>query len=107
MIEEGRVRYEQRKESGLEGDFLTEVKPVADEVKVLLDQWIVIAAQWIQIEKPPYINEKQLTATYDHIEKISIQSFYPKSSRKIFIDSYQSAQFVLQSILHHKRMMED
>jgi hypothetical protein len=102
IIDEGKLRYEERRVSGSEGNFLMEVKPIADHAKTILDQWIVLASEWIYLEKPAYLNEKQLAATYDHIEKISIQSFYPKTSRKLFISSYQSAQYVLQSIVKYK-----
>lgn len=106
-IENGKEQFEKSKSSGIEGDFFLDVKPFADLVKSTLDEWIVLATKWVQAEKPSFINEKQLETTYDHIEKISIQSFYPKTSRKLYLSSFQSAQFVLQSIctslqIHHK-----
>jgi hypothetical protein len=102
-IEEAKAQYEKTKSSGIEGDFFLDVKPFADLVKSTLDEWIVMASKWVQTEKPSFINEKQLVTTYDHIEKISIQSFYPKTSRKIYLSSFQSAQFVLQSICSNLR----
>jgi hypothetical protein len=106
-IEEGKEQFEKSKSSGIDGDFFLEVKPFADLVKNILDEWIVMAIKWVQTEKPSFINEKQIKTTYDHIEKISIQSFYSKTSRKLYLSSLQSAQFVLQSIcsslqIHHK-----
>jgi hypothetical protein len=101
FLERGKDQFEQSKSSGHEGDFFLEVKPFADMVKETLDVWVIIAKKWIQSERPPFINETQLDTTYDHIEKISIQSFYPKTSRKIFISSFQSSQYVLQSILQY------
>jgi hypothetical protein len=98
FIEEGKARFEISKSSGIEGDFFLDVKPFADNVKKTLDEWIIRATHWVQTEKPSYINKKQLETTYDHIEKISIQSFYPKTSRKLYLSSYQSAYFVLQSV---------
>lgn len=106
-IEEGKEQFEKSKSSGIDGDFFLDVKPFADLVKSTLDEWIVMANKWVQTEKPSFINEKQLKTTYDHIEKISVQSFYSKTSRKLYLSSSQSAQFVLQSIcsslqIHHK-----
>lgn len=101
IIEIGREQFEKSKITGIQGDFFLEVKPFADIVKGILDKWIDIVTKWILLEKPLFINEKQIQTTYEHIENISIQSYYPKTSRKLFISSYQSAQFVLQSILHH------
>jgi hypothetical protein len=97
-LEKGKEQFEKSKSSGIEGDFFLDVKPFADLVKSTLDEWLVMAIKWVLAEKPSFINEKQLETTYDHIEKISIQSFYPKTSRKLYLSSFQSAQFVLQSI---------
>lgn len=101
LIEKAKTQFEISKASSREGDFFLDVKPFADLVKDTLDDWIMLAKKWIQLERPSIINEKQLEITYDHIEKISIQSFYPKTSRKLFLSSLQSAQFVLQSILQY------
>ncbi|MFD2445817.1 YppE family protein [Bacillus sp. CGMCC 1.16607] len=99
LIEKGKEHFEKAKTSGKEGDFFTEVKPFSDIVKITADEWLDVAIRWIQIRNPKYINQKQLETTYDHLEKISIQSFYPNTSRKIFLSSIQSSQFVLQSII--------
>ncbi|WP_442594463.1 YppE family protein [Neobacillus sp. D3-1R] len=101
LLEKGRIQFEESKSSGKEGDFYSEVKPFADLVKTTCDEWLPIAIQWIQIDKPPFINKKQLETTYEHLEKMGIQAFYPTTSRKHFISSLQSAQFVLQSILQY------
>ncbi|MHC0035763.1 YppE family protein [Pseudoneobacillus sp. C159] len=99
ILEFVREQFETVKTSGKEGDFYSEVKPFAERVKLLLDQWSSLAVNYIQLEKPTYLNENQLHTTYDHIEKISIQCFYPKTSRKIFLNSLRSAQFVLESVM--------
>jgi hypothetical protein len=99
LLEYIKVKYETVKENGKEGDFFLEVRPFAERVKQLLDQWHSLAIHYIQLEQPLYLNESQLITTYDHIEKLSIQCFYPKTSRKLFLNSTRSAQFVLESIL--------
>jgi hypothetical protein len=99
LLEYTKVKYETVRENGEEGDFFLEVKPFAERVKQLLDQWHSLAINYIQLEQPLYLNENQLITTYDHIEKLSIQCFYPKTSRKLFLNSHRSAQFVLESII--------
>lgn len=101
FIEKGKEQFENTKNSGIEGDFFSEVKPFADLVKDVCEEWSVLATSWIRSEDPPYLNEKQLLTALEHIEKISIQSFYPKTSRKLFFSSVQSAQYVLESILYN------
>lgn len=101
LINKGKIQFEKSKSSGQEGDFYLEVKPFADLVKKTCDEWLAIASQWIGREVPQFINQKQLETTYDHIEKMGIQAFFPSTSRKNFISSLQSSQFVLESILLH------
>jgi hypothetical protein len=100
FIEIGREEFERSKNTGREGDFFTEVKPFADQVKLCCDEWIELAIQWIRKEKPLYMNEKQVQTTYEHLEKMSIQAFYSSTSRKNFLSSLQSAQYVLHSIVN-------
>ncbi|HYK74541.1 MAG TPA: YppE family protein [Pseudoneobacillus sp.] len=99
QLEKIRIQFEKSKSSGQESDFYSEVKPFADLVKKTCDDWLEIATKWIQTEDPKFINKKQIETTYENIEKIGIQAFYPNTSRKHFLSSFQSSQFVLQSIL--------
>lgn len=101
LIEKGREQFEKSKSSGEEGDFFLEVKPFSDLVRSVSDEWLGLVTKWIRTENPKFINQKQIETTYEHLEKMGIQSFYPKTSRKIFLSSIQSAQFVLQSIINH------
>lgn len=91
--------YEEVKETKVKGDFFTEVKPFADSVKEVNDEWQHMARAWIREEKPKHLHEKQIESTYEQIEMLSVQAFYPDTSRKRFIDTLQSVRFILSSLL--------
>lgn len=99
IVEETKKQFEKSKETGKEGDFFLEVKPFAELVKKTSEEWILIAAKWVETEKPLFINKKQLESTFEHLENIAIQSFYPTTSRKRFLSSVQTVEYVLKSIL--------
>lgn len=99
-LNQAKERFEMAKSSGEEGDFYSEVKPFADLVRKESDTWKIKAIDWINEKKPLYINDKQIDNTCEHLEKMSIQCFYPKTSRKQFLNYLQSAQYVLQNILN-------
>jgi hypothetical protein len=100
-VQVGKEQYETRKSSGQEGDFFQEVKPFADKVKNAYEDWYKLASKWVLEERPTFINDKQLQNTCEHLENISIQSFFPKASKKRYISAVQSAEFVLESILNN------
>lgn len=92
-------RYKRIKESGLKGDFYTEVKPFADEVKQVNDEWKDAAIFWIAAEMPKNIHQQQIDSCHEHIEVISIQSFFPETSRTRFKNLVSSSIYVLQTIV--------
>lgn len=50
-------KYEETKESGMEGDFFNEVKPFADSVKEINDSWRAAALDWIGREAKEFASE--------------------------------------------------
>ncbi|WP_257391418.1 YppE family protein [Cytobacillus gottheilii] len=92
-------KYKEIKISGEKGDFYTEVKPFADEVKEVNDEWKQTVIQWIQTERPKNIHEQQIDSCHEHIEIISIQSFFPETSRTRFKNLVSSSIYVLQTIV--------
>lgn len=81
--------------SGEKGDFLTEVKPFADEVQVISEHWKKEATAWITKNRPRNLHESQIDSAAEQIEMISVQSFFPETSRTRFINYLQSVRFVL------------
>lgn len=86
------------KETGKGLDFYEVVRPYANEVKLLNDEWIILARIWVQETKPLYLHVHQINSASDHLEIISIQAFYPETSKKRFLDSAKSVQYILQVI---------
>jgi hypothetical protein len=94
-------KFAEVKESKVKGDFFAEVKPFADEVKASNDEWQNLAKAWIRENMPKHLHEKQIESTYEQIEMLSVQCFFPDTSRKRFIDYWQSVRFILNSLLTH------
>lgn len=83
------------KETGEKGDFFTEVKPFADEVQEVSERWKKEATAWIVKNRPRNLHESQIDSAAEQIEMISVQSFFPETSRTRFINYLQSVRFVL------------
>ncbi|WP_066047661.1 YppE family protein [Robertmurraya korlensis] len=83
------------KMSGEKGDFFTQVKPFADEVKEAVDLWKKEASIWIVKNRPKNLHESQIDSAAEQMEMISVQAFYPETSRTRFINYLQSVRFVL------------
>lgn len=90
--------FEKVKASKERGDFFTEVKPFADAVKEVNDEWQLLARTWIKENMPKHLHEKQIESTYEQIEMLSVQAFYPDTSRTRFINTLQSVRFILNSL---------
>jgi Bacterial domain of unknown function (DUF1798) len=94
------LRYIEVRETGKSGDFFGEVKPFADEVKRMNDVWKVKAYEWIKDVRPKNLYNQQIDSAYEHIETVSVQAFFPNTSRSRFNDFMASAKFILTSIVH-------
>lgn len=97
--EKANARFEEIKESKTDADFYREVKPFADETAKLNGQWKNAAIDWITKETPRNFHIKQIEVCSENIEMISIQAFYSTTSRKRFLDHFQSVRFLLTGIL--------
>jgi hypothetical protein len=83
------------KTSGEKGDFFSQVKPFADEVKEVVDLWKKEATTWIAKNRPRNLHESQIDSAAEQMEMISVQAFFPETSRTRFINYLQSVRFVL------------
>ncbi|WP_141433299.1 YppE family protein [Bacillus sp. 03113] len=91
--------FENVKASGQAADFFTVVKPFADKVKLVNDKWKEKVYIWINKDNPKHIHMEQIESTYNHMELISIQAFFPETSRTRFINYVKSVQFILETII--------
>ncbi|WP_210365435.1 YppE family protein [Bacillus sp. REN3] len=92
-------RYEKTRNEGIRGDFHTEVKPFADKVRETSVKWEALASQWIFENKPKNLYASQIGTAADYLEVISVQAFFPETSKKRFLDQIQSVQFTLKGLL--------
>lgn len=83
------------KATGEKGDFFSQVKPFADEVKEVVDLWKKDATAWIAKNRPRNLHSSQIDSAAEQMEMISVQAFYPETSRTRFINYLQSVRFVL------------
>ncbi|WP_391559029.1 YppE family protein [Robertmurraya sp.] len=83
------------KMSGEKGDFFTKVKPFADEVKEVVDRWKMESASWIEENRPKNLHATQIESAAEQMEMISVQAFFPETSRTRFINYLQSVRYVL------------
>lgn len=98
-VEAAHKRFQYSKEAGVRGDFHTEVKPFADEVKVSADSWRESAGQWVKENRPKNLHANQIETAADYLEVISVQAFFPETSKKRFLDQIQSVEFILNSMV--------
>ena len=94
------LKYMKVRETGESGDFFGEVKPFADAVKEVNDEWKREAYEWIKVRGPKNLYNQQIDSAYDHIETISVQAFFPNTSRSRFNDVVASAKFILTSVIN-------
>lgn len=98
-IETLQATFLEVKETGKEPDFFKDVRPFADETKTAAVEWQKHATSWINEIKPKYIYKQQIDSTVENIELISVQAFYPSTSRARFLNYVQSVDFVLNNVL--------
>ncbi|WP_445492253.1 YppE family protein [Niallia sp. 03133] len=91
--------FHEVKTKGEAEDFYEVVRPFANNVKHINDEWRELAKYWVMEKKPVYLNSAQIFSASDHMEIISIQAFYPETSKKRFIDAAKSVQYILQVLL--------
>jgi dsRNA-specific ribonuclease len=91
--------YQDAREKGLEQDFQAIIKPFADEVKVINDAWKEKMREWLKAETHKHLHLKQIDTTSEHIEQLSIQCFFHKTSRSRFINANRTVEFFLLEVL--------
>ncbi|MBP3040021.1 YppE family protein [Bacillaceae bacterium Marseille-Q3522] len=102
-VEVSLERYQVAKEKQEQPDFYHEVKPFADKVKLINDEWQELAKSWLQNARQKHIFTQQIDSAHDQLETISIQCFYPQTSKRNFLNLARSVQFVLDNVLNALR----
>lgn len=92
-------KFESTKISQMKGDFFAEVKPFADKVRGLNEEWRELAVTWIRENRPKHLHEKQIDSSSEQIDLLSVQAFYPDTSRTRFINYLQSVRYILNTLI--------
>lgn len=92
--------YQQGRERQEKKDFYAVIKPFADEVKEVNEEWKDMMKKWLSSSSPGHIHLKQIDSISDHIEKLSIQAFFPETSKSRFINTHRTVDYFLQEVLN-------
>jgi hypothetical protein len=91
--------YQEGRETGIKYDFHEVVKPFANEVKEINDQWKRAMKKWLSETDYKHLHLKQVDTTAEHIEQLSIQSFFPETSKTRFLNANRTVDYFLLEIL--------
>ncbi|WP_251554131.1 DUF1798 family protein [Neobacillus muris] len=98
--------YEEVRETKKEKDFYQVVKPFANEVKSLKDEWAEMAKEWMEKESPKHIHRKQIDIASEHMDRISIQAFFPGTSKAMFLNANRTIEYFLTELIKELRKKE-
>jgi hypothetical protein len=91
--------YEEAREKGTTHDFHEVIKPFANEVKSTAIEWSTQMNTWLTKSPQKHIHPKQINTTFEHMEQLSIQAFFPKTSRSRFLNANRTVEFFLLEIV--------
>ncbi|QCJ43242.1 DUF1798 family protein [Bacillus sp. S3] len=93
------VYYQEGRETGVTHDFHKVIKPFANEVKGTNDAWKRAMKKWLSSSNQKHLHVKQVDTTAEHIEQLSIQAFFPQTSKTRFLNSQRTVEYFLQEII--------
>lgn len=91
--------FEEARATGTSPDFNKVIKPFANEVNRLAVQWGDLMRDWLKSSPQKHLHPKQIDTTLDHIEQLSLQAFFPKTSRSRFINANRTVEYFLSEIV--------
>ncbi|WP_180960287.1 YppE family protein [Neobacillus cucumis] len=95
--------YQAGRETGITHDFNEVIKPFVDEVKEINDQWNRAIKEWLPKVDTQYLHLKQIDTTSSHIEQLSVQSFFPETSKSRFLNFHRAVEYVLSEVVRELR----
>jgi hypothetical protein len=92
--------YLDGRETGMTPDFHHVIKPFADEVKEVNVKWNKAMKKWL----PSAINTKhlhlnQIDTASAHIDQLSVQSFFPETSKSRFLNTQRTVEYILLEVI--------
>lgn len=95
--------YKEARERGIKQDFQNVIKPFVDEVKGINDEWKEKVKVWLKTESIQQFHIKRVDTTSEHIEQLSVQAFFPETSRSRFLNANRTVEYFLLEILKVNR----
>lgn len=91
--------YQEGRETGNTHDFEDVIKPFVNEVSAINEQWKKAMKKWLSRSNHKHLHLKQIDTTSEHIEQLSIQAFFPKTSKSRFINSQRTVEYFLLEVI--------
>lgn len=91
--------YQQARETQEKKDFNLTIKPFVDEVKQVKDEWKAEMNSWLHNSSPKHIHLKQIDSISDQIEQISVQAFFPETSKSRFLNTQRTIEYFLTEVI--------
>ncbi|WML40335.1 DUF1798 family protein [Neobacillus sp. OS1-2] len=91
--------YQDGRETGITHDFENVIKPFVDEVSVITNQWKNAMKMWLSGSNHKHLHLKQIETTAEHIEQLSVQAFFPKTSKSRFLNSGRTVEYFLLEVI--------
>ncbi|MEH7010413.1 DUF1798 family protein [Neobacillus niacini] len=91
--------FEEAREKGTSHDFHEVIKPFANEVKIAAHEWSTLMRNWLANTSQKHLHPKQIDTTLEHMDQLSIQAFFPKTSKSRFLNANRTVEFFLLEIV--------
>ncbi|UCZ54824.1 YppE family protein [Bacillus shivajii] len=82
-----------------QADFMSLIKPFADDVHQKADEWMPLAVQFIRDEKPKYLHENQINDAHENIHIEAVTCFQADTKKKRFLERNKSIYYTIDSLL--------
>lgn len=92
--------YLEGRENGITHDFQEVIKPFVHEVKHINEEWNEKTKKWLTKKDFKHLHVKQIDTTSDHIDQLSIQCFFPETSRSRFLNANRTVEYFLIELLN-------
>jgi hypothetical protein len=91
--------FEEAREKGISHDFHEVIKPFANEVRIVAQEWGTLMKSWLVNKPQKHLHLKQINTTLEHIDQLSIQAFFPKTSRSRFLNANRTVEYFLLEVV--------
>nr|WP_263325943.1 YppE family protein [Neobacillus sp. Marseille-Q6967] len=91
--------FHEGREKEINYEFHQVVKPFADDVRLISEKWSHLMRNWLIKYPQKNLHLKQIDTTLEHLNQLSIQAFFPKTSKTRFLNANRTVEFFLLEVL--------